>query len=226
MSSFIKDLFYEKKQPRSINHILKPKWLRGVGITRCEGLFNVEMWTSGIVTVLDAESFVSIYKARGEVRSKEVNLLGEHMIDFTSRIGKLDVNQCFSLSKPILLNRIAKQGNDSDTLFCKYDDSDNHGVYIQRKNGDVVVSAVIGLEEELVVNDMAISMLLGPDAITRRYGKPNIKLYLIKSDKYKSNKNASINEIVFTWGDKKTKFLIRLECNVALKNMLLEIVVR
>lgn len=226
MSQWVESILYEKKNPCSIKHILRPKWLHHVVIIREDGRFDIRLWNSGTSVVRDKSRFVSSHKTAGDWSRKEVNLLGESMIDFTTRVGGFDVNQCFSLSKPVLLNRINKYGNGEGELYVKYEESDEHGILISKIDDCVIIQALISSGEELVVNDMAISMKYGPDSLTNKYGKPDILLHLGRGSSYKKNKSAIISDIIFVWGDSTTKYSIKLKCDISRKEQLLEIVVR
>lgn len=222
----LKDIFYEKKPENAIQHVLKPKWLNGVNVVRRDGFFKVDMWdTSNAIIIKDSSKFVDTYRGTGNWDRKELNMLGSNIINITTDIKGLDTNMCFSLSKDVLLNRICKDGTDSK-LFVKYDDSDDHGVLISKYDVGVKLSITVGVDEEVIVNGMSISMESGPVDLIERYGKPASKLLLSKSNNYREQKSATIDKIYFRWGNAETKYILKLDCDITRKELLFEIIVR
>lgn len=225
MLSKIKGLFHDKKSSHALESIAKPKWLEGVSITRCDDCFKVKIWEAGHIIIKDKDVFKNSYRSTGNYSRANVNMIGEHVINFTTAINGLDVSQCFSLAKSILLNRVAKDG-DGNKLYALYDGSDSNGVLIKQGNDDMIVQSIIQMGEEVVVNDMLISIGIGPNGIVDKYGKPDILLHIDKGASYKIKKNANLRDIILTWGDTTTKYLIRFKCDVVYKKLIFEIVIR
>lgn len=222
MIKFLRDIIYKQETPRAINRLVKPKWLDGVSITRHEGFFEVSLWTTGEIIVKDSERLKSIYKVKGSYDKKELNLLGEHTIEYVANIDGLDVAQCFSISKSVLQNRIAKEGTNNE-LYIKYEEHDIRGILIKECDGIITLSSILDRKDELVVNGIPVYMLLGPDALARRFGKPDIKLVLAKCESYSNDKNVGIDTIVFSWDNSETKYGIILTYNIRSKELIFKI---
>lgn len=226
MSVRTQGLFSENKKPVTVKHVLKPKWLSGVSVEKHDDYFKVCLWKSGYVIIKSCDKVKSTYRHAGSANKKEVNLLGEKQVDFTTKISGLDVNQCFSISKPILINRIKTKGNNGE-LEVRYEELDYRCVALRTfEENSVIVSTTVLGDEEVVLNDMAISALCGPDNISKKYGKPDVRVRVAKCDDYNSSKSIKITDVVFTWGDSSTRYKIIVGYYVESRQVLIDIVVR
>lgn len=225
----IKKIFYKKEQPRAIKRILRPKWLEGVRIRRGDDCFIIELWdTNVIVTIRDENKYCDTFSSSGNWDKKAINFLGESKIEYTARIDKLEVSQCFSISKPTLLYRITKDGNAKGDLLSKYEGYDDRGILISKRDNDdtVMLWSDIFIDEELVVNDMVVSMKEGPRDLIQKYGIPDVILEVHKSKSYLEEKSVNIKNISFMWGSNSTKYVIELYINVDAKWMIFGINIR
>lgn len=227
MLSNLKDMFYKKEPPVAIQHIVKPRWLDKVVVKRYDKYFKIDLWNTVSIYVKDDVKLRRTYKVRGDYDRRELNLLGDNKIDFITMIGLLEVNQCFSMARSVLLNRIAKNGDDSGELFTKYEDCSDKGILIKKtSDGEVLIHSELKLQDELLINDLMVSAQRGPIDISKKYGKPDTILKLAKINTYEANRSVSIQEIIFNWGDESTKYSIKLHVDITSRLITLEILVR
>lgn len=226
MPAKVNSVFKSGKSVTTVERILKPKWLDGVVVSKSADSYTLNLWKAGYVVIPFDAKLKSAYGKRGSWDKRELNLIGDNMISFTTKVGMLEVYQCFSISKPVLFNRVKKDGDGAGHLFSRYEENDNHGVLISGSADKVVLHADISIGEELLVNGIPISVSTGPDAISKIYGKPDFKVSVAKGKGYRDNKSISISNIKFIWGDSTCKHSIALIVDVLYKEMFLEITVR
>lgn len=221
----IKDLFYKEQKEIAIKHILRPRWLENVSVSRADGFFIVSMWGSRMM-VSDRQKFKSTYSISGRHDTRAINMLGDNLATFTTTVNGLDVSLTFSMLKHMLLNRIKNEGTDAGELFLMYEDDSDKGILIMHTVEGVLIKSVIPYGEEVIFNGMKISFDTGQSDISKLYDEPSVHLVLDKSKKYEKDKSANISGVLFIWGDSSTKFEISLEVDIERKQMTFEITVR